>query len=146
MNLSNLEKIKGNKRKAKRLGRGYGSAVGGHTVGRGTKGQKARGKPWAGFEGGQIPLYKRLPQIGGFRNPTSKNVRGINLTKLNVFKTGNTISPADFVRVGILKNTNKLIVKILGGGDLTVKLKLKGFIYSESAREKIKKSGSTIIE
>jgi large subunit ribosomal protein L15 len=76
MNLSNLTRHDGIKRKGKRLGRGIGSGKGGHTVGRGTKGQKARrgSKFTVGFEGGQVPLYKRLPQLGGFKNSRSKQI------------------------------------------------------------------------
>ena len=80
MKLHNLLPTKKNKSK-KRLGRGYGSGKGGHTVGRGTKGQKARegrGAP-LGFEGGQVPLFRRLPQIGGFRSPRRKDILTINI-------------------------------------------------------------------
>ncbi|MFA6981561.1 MAG: uL15 family ribosomal protein, partial [Patescibacteria group bacterium] len=79
MELSKLEKIKGNKKRGKRRGLGYGSMKGGHTTGSGQKGQKARGKVSLGFEGGQTPMYKQLPTMGGFRNPTSKSVTGVPL-------------------------------------------------------------------
>lgn len=146
MNLSSLAKNKGIRRKGKRLGRGIGSGKGGHTVGRGTKGQKARrgSKFTVGFEGGQVPLYKRLPQIGGFNNRRSKKIGVINLNVFNRFDNGTKVTPESLVELGIFKKLPKDGVKILAGGKLEKKLTISGFLYSENAEDKIKKSGSEI--
>ena len=146
MNLTNIIKSKGARRRSKRVGRGIGSGKGGHTVGRGTKGQKARkgAKPGLGFEGGQVPLYKRLPQIGGFKNSRSKEVGVINLNVLNRFEDGTKITPKSIIELGVINKLPKDGIKILAGGKLDKKLILSGFVYSESAKTKIKKSGSEI--
>ena len=145
MELSNLTKDKLNK-DSKRIGRGRGSGKGGHTVGRGTKGQKARRghKFNIGFEGGQSPLYKRLPQIGGFRNPTSKDVLIINLNSLNSFKDETNVAPELLLKEGIIETIPSGGVKILSDGELKKKLVIKGFKFSIKAKEKIEKSGSKI--
>ena len=145
MELSNLGKVK-NKRKSKRVGRGRGTGKGGHTVGKGTKGQKARrgSKFKLGFEGGQSPLYKKLPQIGGFRNPVGKKVEIIDFDILNIFKNETEVTPELLVKEGILKKIPAGGVKILSNGELTKKLILKGFKCSEKAKIKIEKSGSKI--
>ncbi|MFC1700084.1 50S ribosomal protein L15 [Patescibacteria group bacterium] len=144
MNLSNLPKT--TQRKKKRLGRGYSSGKGGHTVGRGTKGQKARGsrKIPLGFEGGQIPLYKRLPQIGGFRSLRIGRTVNINLRDLNVFRAGSKVTPQSLVEKKIIRRVPKGGVKILSEGKLEKNLTLSGFTYSKTAKEKIEKSGSKI--
>ena len=145
MELSNLEKVN-NKRKSKRVGRGRGSGKGGHTVGKATKGQKARraSKFKLGFEGGQSPLYKKLPQIGGFRNPVGKEVGIIDLDILNNFKNETEVTPELLIKEGILRKIPAGGVKILSNGELTKKLTLKGFKYSGEAKLKIEKSGSKI--
>ena len=143
MKLKRLPKTKMIKT-GKRLGRGIGSGKGGHTVGRGTKGQKARNTVSLGFEGGQVPLYKKLPQMGGFKNPTKKDILTISLEKLNVFKEGSEITPKSLVEKGIIRKIPGNSVKILNGGELDKKLTLKGFTASKSALEKLKKSGSKI--
>jgi len=144
MKLSNLPKT--TQRKKKRLGRGYSSGKGGHTVGRGTKGQKSRGsrKVHLGFEGGQIPLYKRLPKIGGFRSLRQGYVFSINLKDLNIFRDGSKVTPESLVQKKIIKRVPRGGVKILSGGDLEKKLIFSGFSYSKIAKEKIEKSGSKI--
>lgn len=143
MKLSNLTRPP-TKFKSKRLGRGYGSGKGGHTVGRGSKGQKARNTVPAGFEGGQIPLYKRLPKLGGFRNPTKKDIVAISLSKLNLFKEGSEVTPKKLVEKGIIKREPKHAVKVLNKGTLGKKLTLKGFIASKEALKKIEKAGSKL--
>ncbi len=148
MELNNLTKIKGNRRSAKRVGRGGGSGKGWHTTGRGQKGQKARtgyNIP-VGFEGGQVPLYKKLPMMGGFKNHRSKRVSIVSLEVLNRFKDGDTVTAQDLVAKGILKQLPKESVKILANGNLTKKLTLKGFAVSKSAKEKLAKSGSNVID
>ena len=147
MNLNGLRKISGNKKPAKRIGRGRGSGKGMHTVGRGNKGQKSRqgfNLP-RGFEGGQVPLYKRLPTMGGFRNPSSKDIIAVNISRLNVFKSGSEITPQNLLERGIIKRLPKRGVKLLGNGLLTKKLTLKGFLVSNSASEKIQKAGAELI-
>lgn len=143
MKLSRLIKAKTFK-SSKRRGRGMGSGKGGHTVGRGIKGQKSRNKVAVGFEGGQVPLYKRLPQIGGFKNPTRKNVVSISLSVLNSFKDGSTVTPESLLEKKIIKRIPRHGVKILGNGELEKKLTLKGFSTSATVLAKIEKSGSKI--
>lgn len=148
MNLSELKQLAGKIRKSKRVGRGYSSCKGGHTVGLGTKGQKARQgkKPWLGFEGGQVPLYKKLPQIRGFKRHYDPKPASIGLDKLNVFKEGETVTILSLIEKGILKSFPIGGVKLLANGELKKKLKLSGFFYSKSAEELIKKAGSEIID
>lgn len=146
MHLHKLVRIKGNKRKAKRLGRGYSSGRGGHTTIRGAKGQKARGKVSQGFEGGQTPLYKRLPRFGGFRNPTKRHVASVSLFKFNGFKAGTTVTPKHLIEKGILKKIPFGGVKILKKGSLKKKLTFEGFIFSEGARKAVEKVDGTIKE
>jgi len=145
MELNNLGKYK-LKNKKKRLGRGIGSGKGGHTFCKGTKGQKARkgAKPRLGFEGGQTPLYKRLPQIGGFRNFAPKSVYIISLDRLNSFDDGTEVTPELLVEKGIVDLVPSDGVKILSGGEINKKLIIKGFKCSKRAKEKIEKSGSKI--
>ena len=148
MELNKLTKIKGIIRQSKRVGRGIGSGKGGHTVGKGTKGQNSRqGKHKfnVGFEGGQVPLYKRLPKIGGFTSYRRKDIISINLFPLNSFKAGAEITPQTLLDRKIIKRLPKFGVKILAKGEITKKLKLKGFLYSDSARAKIEQSGSDLV-
>jgi len=143
MQLSNLPKLGGYRKPAKRIGRGYGSKKGGHTVGRGQKGQKARGKVKPLFEGGQLPLVKRLPQMGGFKPLRHEDSAIFNLDKLKGFEKGEVVSPQLLVERGWLKRIPVGGVKILGRGNLSVPLNFKGFAYSKSAREKIQKAGGS---
>ena len=146
MDLSNLSKIKGNKGKKKRIARGYGSGKGGHTCGRGTKGQNARSGnslPY-GFEGGQTQLFKKLPQIGGFRNPAKKNITAIGTKEFNIFKSGVTVTPKDLVDKKILNKLPKDGVKIIINGNLEKKLIFDGFLFSAGARNKLEELGCTI--
>lgn len=146
MNLNNLKKIKGNKLKSTRVGRGIGSGVGGHTTGKGNKGQNARSGsslPFA-FEGGQVPLFKRLPKIGGFRNPTKKDIVGVSINRFNVFADGATITPQDLVTRKILKKLPKYGVKILNSGKLVKKLSFSGFLFTKASSVQILKAGGKI--
>jgi len=147
MNLNKLKRQQGIKRPSKRIGRGCGSGKGMHTVGRGQKGQLSRsgGKVSIGFEGGQEPLYKRLPQIGGFRNPRSKQIKTVSLRDFNVFRKGSTVKPKDLIEIGVLKKLPKHGVKILSNGDLKKELKFQGFLMSKSVMDKIEKSGSEVL-
>lgn len=142
--LSNLTSQDGARSKSKRLGRGRGSGKGDHTVGFGSKGQKSRGrgKVALGFEGGQVPLYKRMPQIGGFSART-KTVAVVNLAVFNRFKAATKVTPAMLVEEGIIKRVPKHGVKILGVGKLEKKITFEGFSFSKVAEEKIKDAQST---
>ena len=141
MNLSNLHPAAGSKHSdAFRVGRGHGSGNG-KTAGRGQKGQKSRsgGKVRVGFEGGQMPLYRRLPKRG-FKCRNSKTIVGINLSALEVFEDGATVSVDTLIESGIVKNP-KDGVKILGNGELTKKLTVQANAFSAKAAEKIESLG-----
>ena len=140
MNLSELKPANGSKQSDNfRRGRGHGSGNG-KTAGKGHKGQKARsGAPRPGFEGGQMPLYRRLPKRG-FTCRNSKEIVGINVDVLNRFEDGAEVTIASLVENGIIKNP-KDGVKILGNGELTKKLDVKVNAYSASAVEKIQALG-----
>lgn len=140
MNLSELKPAVGAKQSDNfRRGRGHGSGNG-KTAGKGHKGQKARsGAPRPGFEGGQMPLYRRLPKRG-FTCRNSKEIVGINVDVLNRFEDGAVVTIDSLVETGIIKNP-KDGVKILGNGELTKKLDVKVNAYSASAAEKIQALG-----
>lgn len=140
MNLSELKPAEGAKQSNEfRRGRGHGSGNG-KTAGKGHKGQRARsGAPRPGFEGGQLPLYRRLPKRG-FTNINSKNIVGIGVDRLNAFEDGAEVTVAALVEKGIVSNP-KDGVKILGNGELTKKLDVKVNAYSASAAEKIQAAG-----
>ena len=142
MELSNLRPAEGSKHSDNfRKGRGHGSGNG-KTAGKGHKGQKARsGAPRVGFEGGQMPLYRRIPKRG-FTNRNSKVIVGINLCALEVFDNGSTVSVETLIEKGIVKNP-KDGVKILGNGELTKKLTVQVNAFSASAKEKIEALGGT---
>ena len=140
MDLSNLRGAEGSTHGDKfRRGRGHGSGNG-KTAGKGHKGQKARsGAPRPGFEGGQMPLYRRLPKRG-FKNINSKRIVGINLSTLERFEDGSTVSVDTLIESGIVKNPRDGI-KILGNGELTKKLTVQVNAFSASAKEKIEALG-----
>ena len=142
MELSNLRPAEGSKHGDKfRRGRGHGSGNG-KTAGKGHKGQKARsGAPRIGFEGGQIPLYRRLPKRG-FKNRNTKEIVAINLSALERFEDGATVDVNTLMEAGIIKNPRDG-VKVLGNGELTKKLNVKVDAYSASAKEKIEALGGT---
>ena len=142
MNLSELKPAAGSTHSANfRVGRGHGSGNG-KTAGKGHKGQKARsGAPRPGFEGGQMPLYRRLPKRG-FTNRNTKDIVSINITELNRFEDGTVVTIETLVENGVIKNP-KDGVKILGNGELTRKLTVKANAFSASAAEKIQALGGT---
>lgn len=142
MNLSELKPAAGSTHSANfRVGRGHGSGNG-KTAGKGHKGQKARsGAPRPGFEGGQMPLYRRLPKRG-FTNRNTKDIVSINITELNRFEEGAVVTIETLVENGVIKNP-KDGVKILGNGELTKKLTVKANAFSASAAEKIQALGGT---
>ena len=140
MNLSELRPAEGSKHSDNfRRGRGHGSGNG-KTAGKGHKGQKARsGAPRPGFEGGQMPLYRRIPKRG-FTNRNTKEIIGINLGALEVFENDTVVSVETLIEAGIVKNP-KDGVKILGNGELTKKLTVQANAYSASAAAKIEALG-----
>ena len=142
MELSNLRPAEGSKHSDNfRRGRGHGSGNG-KTAGKGHKGQKARsGAPRPGFEGGQMPLYRRLPKRG-FKNRNTKEIVGINLSALEKFEDGSTVSVQTLIESGVVKNPRDG-VKILGNGELTKKLNVQANAFSASAKEKIEALGGT---
>jgi large subunit ribosomal protein L15 len=141
LELSNLQPVKGSKHKEYRKGRGHGSGNG-KTAGKGHKGQKARsGSPRIGFEGGQMPLYRRIPKRG-FKNRNRKEIIGINVKELERFENGATVTVATLKEAGIVKNSRDG-VKILGYGELTKKLDVKAHAFSAKAKEIIEANGGT---
>ncbi|HOD35628.1 MAG TPA: 50S ribosomal protein L15 [Syntrophales bacterium] len=143
MKLHELKPPRGSRRKRKRIGRGGGSGHGG-TATKGAKGQNARsgGGIKAGFEGGQMPLARRLPKRG-FRNPFRKNIVVVNLGQLGKFSGGDTVDPEALLRQGIIKHPRDG-VKILGKGGLDRPLKIKAHAVSSGAREKIESAGGSV--
>ncbi len=142
MELSNLSPAEGSRQSDNfRRGRGHGSGNG-KTAGKGHKGQKARsGAPRPGFEGGQMPLYRRLPKRG-FKNRNTKEIVSINVSALERFENEAVVDVNALIEAGIVKNPRDG-VKILGNGELTKKLTVKVDAYSESAKEKIEALGGT---
>ena len=141
MKLHELEKNIGATHAKKRVGRGSGSGLG-KTSGRGQKGQKARsgGSINPVFEGGQLPLYRRIPKRGFSNHMFKTTYAVVNLDQLNVFENGTVVTPALLREAGIVKNPRDG-VKILGGGELTKKLTVQVNAFSASAKEKIEALG-----
>jgi len=140
MNLHELSPAPGSTQVAKRKGRGPGSGNG-KTAGRGHKGQWARsgGGVRVGFEGGQMPLTRRLPKRG-FNNIFAKPLEIVNVASLNKFEDGAVVSVSDLLEKGILSKC-EYGVKVLGNGEVTKKLTVRANAFSESAKEKIEKAG-----
>lgn len=140
MKLHELKPAPGSRHAKKRVGRGIGSGNG-KTAGRGHKGQNARsgGGVRPGFEGGQNPLYRRLPKRG-FNNFTRKEYAVVNVEELNKFAAGSEITPETLMESGIVNNP-KNGIKILGNGDLTVNVTVKANKFSQSAVDKIQAAG-----
>jgi len=140
MNIHELSPAKGSTGVAKRKGRGHGTGNG-KTSGRGHKGQKSRsgGGTRIGFEGGQMPLARRVPKRG-FINIFAKPMTAVNLTSLNRFKSGATVDKAQLLESGILSKC-EYGVKVLGNGTLKKKLTVKASAFSETAKRKIEEAG-----
>ena len=140
MDLSNLSPLPGAKKRDDfRRGRGESSGNG-KTAGKGHKGQKARsGSPRPGFEGGQMPLYRRLPKRG-FTDRNSKDITAINVDVLNRFEDGETVNAAALIENGIL-NACPYGLKVLGNGAVSKKLTVQAAAFSASAKEKIEQAG-----
>ena len=141
MELSNLRPADGSKHSKYRKGRGHASGNG-KTAGYGHKGQKARsGAPRPGFEGGQMPLYRRLPKRG-FKCYNRKDIVAIDITRLEKFEDGATVDVQALKDCGIIKESRDG-VKIIGSGDLSKKLNVKVNAYSATAKAKIEAAGGT---
>lgn len=143
MKLSEIGSPKGANKKSKRRGLGQGSGHG-KTSCRGQKGQMCRSGrgTYIGFEGGQMPLMRRIPKRG-FNNPFNSKYQIVNLTQLNIFKSDEIIDLAILETKGLIKNKNKL-VKILGEGEIKKALTIKAHKFSKSAIKKIQESGGKI--
>jgi len=145
MNLGTLRPPDGSRKKRKRVGRGDGSGHGG-TAGKGAKGQKARsgGKVRPGFEGGQMPLSRRLPKRG-FRNLFRKEVIAVNVAHLNQFAENTVVDAELLLKSGLIKRTGDAI-KILGKGEISVPLTIKVDMISKGAKTKIEAAGGSCVE
>lgn len=143
MKLHELKPAAGSKTSPKRIGRGTGSGLG-RNAGKGEKGQNARsgGGVRPGFEGGQMPLFRRLPKRG-FKNPFTKQIVSINVDRLNIFENGTEITPEVLLEKGVI---SKVLdgVKILGNGNIEKSLTVKGCKFSKSAIEKIEAAGGKV--
>lgn len=143
MKLHELKPAAGSKSAPKRIGRGTGSGLG-RNAGKGEKGQNARsgGGVRPGFEGGQMPLFRRLPKRG-FKNPFTKQIVSINVDRLNVFENGTEVTPEVLLERGVI---SKVLdgVKILGNGNIEKNLTVKGCKFSKSAIEKIEAAGGKV--
>ena len=141
MKLHHLKPAPGSKSKKIRVGRGEGGRRG-KTAGRGTKGQKARSKVRVGFEGGQMPLARRLPKLKGFNNPNKEYFALINVERLAVFPAGTVVGPDELRAEGLIKKRGR--VKVLGEGDLDRDLTVRAHAFSVGAVEKIKAAGGSV--
>ncbi|MCL4522983.1 MAG: 50S ribosomal protein L15 [Acidobacteria bacterium] len=143
MNLSNLKPAAGSRKKHVRVGRGMGSKLG-KTAGKGNKGQKSR-KGYSrrpGFEGGQMPLHRRMPKRG-FNNPRGLEFAIVNVESLNAFPAGETVGPLEMVSKGLVRQLWDGL-KVLGDGDLKVALTVRAHKFSKSAQEKIAAAGGKV--
>lgn len=140
MKIHDLKPAEGSNRRRKRVGRGIGGK-GGKTAGRGTKGQRARNTVAVGFEGGQLPLHKRIPKLRGFNNPFRVEYQAINLDTIE--ESGlDEVSPETLRAIGLV-GKNKF-VKVLGRGELTRKVTVKAHAASTSAEAAITGAGGTV--
>lgn len=140
MKLHELAPVAGSTQVGKRKGRGHGTGNG-KTAGRGHKGQKARsgGKVRRGFEGGQMPLVRRIPKRG-FNNIFAKPLTSVNVSALNAFEDGAVVNAEALIEKGILSGV-EYGLKVLGGGEISKKLTVQAAAFSESAKEKIEQAG-----
>ena len=141
MKLHHLRPAEGSKKRKIRVGRGE-SGRRGKTAGRGTKGLKARSKVRRGFEGGQMPLQRRMPKLRGFRNPNRVEYTVINVERLNDFDAGTTVTADDLRTRGLVKHRGK--VKVLGEGEIDRALTIKAHAFSLGAVEKIQAAGGSV--
>ncbi|HEX9856602.1 MAG TPA: 50S ribosomal protein L15 [Acidimicrobiia bacterium] len=141
MKLHHLKPADGSKKAKIRVGRGEGGRRG-KTAGRGTKGQKARGTTRPGFEGGQMPLQRRLPKLKGFKNRNKKYFALINVGRLGEFDAGSVVTPDELRERGLVKHRG--LVKVLGEGELDRALTVHAHAFSLGAVEKIKAAGGSV--
>ncbi len=141
MKLHHLKPAEGSKKRKIRVGRGE-SGRRGKTAGRGTKGQKARSKVRPGFEGGQMPLQRRLPKLKGFKNRNKEVFTVINVERLDEFDAGATVTPQLLRDLGFINKRGR--VKVLGEGELTKKLDVHAHAFSLGAVEKIRAAGGEV--
>jgi large subunit ribosomal protein L15 len=141
MKLHHLRPPAGSKKRKIRVGRGEAGRRG-KTAGRGTKGLKARSKVRRGFEGGQMPLQRRMPKLRGFTNPNRVEYTVINVERLNAFDAGSTVTVDDLRAGGLVKHRGK--VKVLGEGEIDRALTIKAHAFSLGAVEKIKAAGGSV--
>ena len=146
MKLNELSPAAGSRKNKKRVGRGNGSGHGTFS-GRGCKGQKARAgyKMRPGFEGGQLPLIKRLPRKRGFNNIFRTGYSVVNMSKLNVFESGTEVTPEKLLSAGLVKSLRQP-VKILAAGDISHPLVVKAHKFSTAAKAKIEAVGGSVEE
>ena len=137
-----LKPAEGAHRRRKRVGRGEGSGKG-KTAGRGTKGTRARGEVHLFFEGGQMPLVRRVPKLKGFTPPNRKVYGAVNLRELSTVE-GDNVGPAEVRAAGLVHKRDKLI-KILGNGEIDRSMTVTAHAFSESARTKIEGAGGTVV-
>ncbi len=146
MYLESIPERKNRKKSSKRLGRGYGSGVGGHTSTRGSKGQKSRSghKSLVFFEGGNVPFFRRMPKFAGFKRNKKVEPTAINLDILEQnYKDGDTVSLETLKKKALIAQRT-VSVKILGDGEITKKITVSDLPASESAKQKIQKAGGSI--
>lgn len=143
LKIHDLRPAPGSRTAKTRVGRGEGSK--GKTAGRGTKGTKARNKVQPGFEGGQMPMHMRLPKLRGFKNPFRVEYQVVNVAAIEkLFPKGGTITVADLVEKGAVRKGEP--VKVLGNGEIKVKVQLEVNSFSSSAKEKIEAAGGSIAQ
>ena len=144
LRIHHLRPAPGSRTERTRVGRGQGSK--GKTAGRGTKGTKARGQVHLGFEGGQMPLQRRVPKLKGFSNVAFKTTyQVVNIGRLaDLYPQGGDVTPEDLVAKGAVRAGE--LVKVLGVGDIGVALRVTAHAFSASAREKLTAAGGTVTE
>jgi len=151
MDLSNLKPAKGSTKTRKRIGRGVGSGYGGHSSTKGNKGQKSRAGAsipvW--FEGGQMPLQRRVPKFG-FKNPFRVAYKAVNVSRLQRLVDDGVVDPSEPITPELLRSKGLLgkgdLVKMLGSGDLSASLQVTAHAFSASARTKIEAAGGSVTE
>jgi large subunit ribosomal protein L15 len=141
MKLHHLKPAPGSHQERIRVGRGEGGRRG-KTAGRGTKGAKARKNMPLWFEGGQMPLYRRLPKLRGFKRPEKEYFAVINVERLNQFRAGSTVGPDELRSRGLVKKRGR--VKVLGEGELTKSLTVRAHAFSVGAVERIQAAGGSV--
>ena len=141
MKLHHLKPAPGSRKARIRVGRGEGGRRG-KTAGRGTKGAKARGKMPQWFEGGQMPIYRRLPKLRGFKNPNKETFAVVNVGRLEQFRKGTSVGPDEMRAHGLIKKRGR--IKVLGEGDLTKSLTVRAHAFSVGAVERIESAGGTV--